>query len=93
MEDFPTGPPMAGDRTPGGSLMPRAAEPVSHSEGTPLTQQRRPNTAKKKQFINLKKFIRKGTGMAKTNLEKSKVEGPMPQKATGECGTGEEINT
>lgn len=30
--------------------------------------------------------------MAKTNLEKSKVEGPMPQKAPGE-GSGEEINT
>lgn len=58
-----------------------------------LTQQRRPNIAKKKQFINLKNVIGKGTGMAKTNLEKSKDEGPMPQKATGECGTGEGINT
>ena len=61
MEDFPAGPPaIAGDRTPGRSLMPRAAEPVSHNEGHTLslqlegalTQQRRPNTAKKKQFIN-----------------------------------------
>ena len=102
MEDFPAGPPaIAGDRTPGRSLMPRAAEPVSHNEGHTLslqlegalTQQRRPNTAKKKQFINLKNFIGKGTGMAKTNLEKSKVEGPMPQKAPGECGSVEEINT
>lgn len=45
-------------------LMPRAAEPVSHNEGHTLslqlegalTQQRRPNTAEKKQFINLKIF-------------------------------------
>lgn len=36
MEDFPGGQPaIAGDGTPGGSLMPRAAEPVSHNEGTP----------------------------------------------------------
>ena len=36
MEDFPGGQPaIAGDGTPGRSLMRRAAEPVSHNEGTP----------------------------------------------------------